>query len=540
MFCMLKKRFIVFLNMLIFIPLVNAAVTNSATNMVGMIVSTLELLFKLITGLANKLIAPGTGLLMTNPMVGRVFLSVIASIILYDALKQSPFLKDQEGASKKAALIAILIGLITAIGLPGTLISTIFTNAGTFFGFIIAALILTIFKGDNRVSHAGKCVGYLALLWSFGAISPLFGTTSIGDILGMVVSFFTVVSLIMVLTNFFKIFKGGAGSSGSNFKKTIRDTEKIEAGAISESKKDYIDIKNDISILKGLVAEINSPLEQAFDYATAWENYFISLKRILEQIEKSIEGGRTNFNEESKKVLESLVNNCGTLISALVRLQIDIKQEIESIEQRIFSIKENLDKISKIVNRTLDDLDIDQRTLVKMDNNAKSLPDDIKRNIIGEIVGFQKSLADLKNKFKAIGLQNIEKDFKENNEILSGIKNKFNNISSKANEIITRLQKYSRNLNTIKEGKGTKDIINQVVGDNNLLIINMGELKTLLKNLEGIFTSLLTTYEKIAKDTENETNNYSSLASQYIKVQEEIFKETEIINRELDLRKGSK
>jgi len=93
----------------------------------------------------------------------------------------------------------VLIALITAIGIPNEFIKVLFANKNVFLGFIIAALILSFFKNNTATSYFGRCIGYIALLVSFGAISSFFKGEGV---FGIVNSLFSLLAFGLFLYNF--------------------------------------------------------------------------------------------------------------------------------------------------------------------------------------------------------------------------------------------------------------------------------------------------------------------------------------------------
>ncbi|MBS3155255.1 hypothetical protein J4404_02015 [Candidatus Woesearchaeota archaeon] len=186
-----------------YIPLVKA---QEAGDLVGPIGDALGLVFGLVSGLLQVLIE----LIKSTPYAGRAILAILVTMILYDELKRAPGIKG-EGSTKKAGGIAVLIALITAIGIPDTLTDALFGSPNVFMSFIVGALILSFFKGDSRVSYFGRGVGHLALLYGFGSMT-LF-VENIG-ILRMVNGMFSVLVLFLMIYNFWKVGSGVGPTTG--------------------------------------------------------------------------------------------------------------------------------------------------------------------------------------------------------------------------------------------------------------------------------------------------------------------------------------
>ncbi|MFA5176392.1 MAG: hypothetical protein WC413_04000 [Candidatus Nanoarchaeia archaeon] len=512
MFSMLKKRLIVFLNILIFIPMVNAAFTGMTDNMVNMIGDVLGLAFGLVKGITEKLIS----LLQQSPMYGKIFLSILAAIILYDALKQTPMLKGQEGSSKKAGIIAVLIGLISAIGMPDAFVEMIFQNVTVFFGFIVAALILTIFKGKSRVSHFGKFVGYLALLYSFGAVSIVFGNEGI---LAIVNSLFALLALILMFYNIWKTMSGitsgrdgghdggsdggdgddGGGDGGNgnvDLGPIINRMDNLETGIdrrFNELRSDVGGVRTVIEDVRGMVTDMQETLENLSNFLTNWEGYFARIINSLGGLQGMVQQG-IDIGNENKTILNSISENCkkfGTAFTNFVNIfETEIKKltdKINDLSPKMNNVISELSSIRTNVNAAKDSID-------RVEKELKSKPDmqDIQKELdplkkdVGNILTFLSNLqpADMTKIITALN-NSIVKINGNTNQKFRTLKK---NLDGQFTAIIALLNKITAGNGTADDLRGAisgcKNVV-QVIGDGNNVNVNQ-DLAITKKEIEDL------------------------------------------------------
>ncbi len=162
---------------IMFIPMVAAQVKDSLSASGGVLEETFRGVFDIIGSILLGIFGGFYDLLQKSPIYGKIIISIVIGIILYDRLK------DIEALKERASIIASVIAIITFVGLPSNLIETIFNSRSSgivmIVGMIFAGIVLAISKGDSNWAHFGRFTSYIMLTVGLAGVTTFSGENSI-------------------------------------------------------------------------------------------------------------------------------------------------------------------------------------------------------------------------------------------------------------------------------------------------------------------------------------------------------------------------